>query len=310
MTLRHLKIFLAICDTGSTTAAGEQLHIAQPTVSIALRELEEHYGVPMFERYARRLMVTQAGRELYQYAKHLIALYDETEDAMKSMSAAGTLRVGSSITIGTCFLPAYVRQFQILCPQTKILAVVENTETIEHLILENQVDIGLVEGRVRSPFLEVKPYCQDWLVMVCSPHHPFAHYASVRPEELTAETLLLRERGSAVRETFETLMAARGVKVQPIWQSVSTQAIIQAVRAELGVSVLPWHLVREEVEKGLLAAVPVQDVDFTRYFSIIYHKNKVHSRAFRCFMELCESMAAGDGADFRGEEALPLAEAH
>ena len=65
MTLRHLKIFLAICDTGSTTGASEQLHIAQPTVSIALRELEEHYGVPMFERYARRLMVTQAGRELF-----------------------------------------------------------------------------------------------------------------------------------------------------------------------------------------------------------------------------------------------------
>ena len=128
MTLRHLKIFLAICDTGSTTAASEQLHIAQPTVSIALRELEAHYGVPMFERYAKRLMVTQAGRELYQYAKHLIALYDETEDAMKSMCSAGTLRVGSSITIGTCFLPAYVRRFQTLCPQTAIQAVVENTD--------------------------------------------------------------------------------------------------------------------------------------------------------------------------------------
>lgn len=296
MTLRHLKIFLAICDTGSTTAASEQLHVAQPTVSIALRELESHYGVPMFERYAKRLMVTQAGRELYQYAKHLIALYDETEDAMKSMCSAGTLRVGSSITIGTCFLPAYVHQFQTLCPQTTIQAIVENTETIEHLILENRIDIGLVEGRVRSSFIVVRPYCQDCLVMVCSPRHPFARHQSVRAEELESETLLLRERGSAVRETFETLMAARGVKVQPAWQSVSTQALVQAVRADLGVSVLPWHLVREEVEKGLLAAVPVQDVDFTRYFSIIYHKNKFHSHAFRSFIDMCESMAAGDSS--------------
>lgn len=297
MTLRHLKIFLAICDTGSTTAASEQLHIAQPTVSIALRELEAHYGVPMFERYAKRLMVTQAGRELYQYARHLIALYDETEDAMKSMCSAGTLRVGSSITIGTCFLPAYVRQFQALCPQTKILAVVENTDTIEHLILENKIDIGLVEGQIHSPFIVVRPYCQDCLVMVCSPRHPFAQHQSVRPEELAAETLLLRERGSAVRETFETLMAARGLKVQPTWQSVSTQALVQAVRADLGISVLPWHLVREEVEKGLLSAVPVQEVDFTRYFSLIYHKNKFHSRPFRSFIEMCESMASGDNTE-------------
>lgn len=297
MTLRHLKIFLAVCDTGSTTGASEQLHIAQPTVSIALRELENHYGVPMFERYARRLMVTPAGQELYQYARHLIALYDETEEVMKNMCTAGTLRVGSSITIGTCFLPAYVKRFQALCPQTKVQAVVENTDTIEHLILDNEIDIGLVEGHIQSPFVVSHPYCRDRLVMVCSPDHPFARRGNIQPAELTGENWILRERGSAVRETFETLMAAREIEIQPAWQSVSTQAIVQAVRAGLGVSVLPWRLVREEVESQRLAAVEVADIDFTRCFSIIYHKNKFHSHALQSFIDVCESMVPDDGME-------------
>ena len=105
MTLRHLKIFLSIYETGSTTAAAEQLFISQPTVSVALRELEEHYGVRMFERYAKHLYVTPAGQQMYQYAKHLVNLMEEAEDAIRSQGEAGTLRVGSSITIATRFLP-------------------------------------------------------------------------------------------------------------------------------------------------------------------------------------------------------------
>lgn len=112
MTLRHLKIFLAVYETGSTTAAAEELLIAQPSVSVALKELEEHYGVRVFERMSKRLYVTQAGQELYQYARHLVSLFEETEDAMKSLGASGMLHVGSSVTIGNYFLPGYIRTFQ------------------------------------------------------------------------------------------------------------------------------------------------------------------------------------------------------
>ncbi len=287
MTLRHLKIFLTVYETGSTTAAAQALHIAQPSVSTALRELEDHYGVPVFERYARRLRVTEAGRQLYPYAKHLTALMEESEDMMRSMGTAGTFRVGTSITIGACHLPRLLLEFQTLYPHMTVRVTTENTDAVTRRLLDNEIDVGLVEGEVRSPFLVVEPYQVDHLTLVCRPDHPFAKAGRTTPEALIRQPLLLRERGSAVRETFETAMAARSLVAEPVWQSVSTQAILQAVLAGLGVSVLPRSLVRELTDRGALAAVPVEGVDFARRFSIVYHKNKFRSAAFDAFTQLC-----------------------
>ena len=287
MTLRHLKIFLAIYETGSTTAAAQTLHIAQPSVSTALRELEDHYGVPMFERYAKRLRVTEAGRQLYPYAKHLTALFEEAEDVMQSMGTAGTLRVGTSITIAACCLPRLIRKFQEMYPRMTIRVTTENTDAVVRQLLANELDVGLVEGEVHSPFLVVEPYRVDHLTLVCRPDHPFAQAGRATAEALAEEPLLLRERGSAVRETLETAMAARSLAMEPVWESVSTEAILQAVQEGLGVSVLPRPLVREQVDRGTLTAVPVEGMDFARNFSIVYHKNKFRSAAFDAFTRLC-----------------------
>ena len=122
-----------------------------------------------------------------------------------------------------------------------------------------------------------------------------------RVQELVAEPLLLRERGSAVRETFEAALAARSLAAEPVWQSVSTQVLLQAVLAGLGVSVLPRPLVGELVDRGLLAAVPVEGVDFARQFCIVYHKNKFRSAAFHAFTRLCRSSSLDGSA----EEPVP-----
>ena len=101
MTLRHLRIFLAVCREGSATAAAERLYIAQPTVSVALRELESHYNVTLFDRLGRRLFLTDAGKQMRSYAQHIVALLDEMEVQAQAWEETGTLRLGSSITIGT-----------------------------------------------------------------------------------------------------------------------------------------------------------------------------------------------------------------
>ena len=112
MTLRHLRIFLAVCREGSATAAAEKLYIAQPTVSVAIRELEEHYSVTLFDRIGRRLFLTDAGRQMQSYAQHIVALLDEMEARSQDWEETGTLRLGSSITIGTVQLPGIVTRLQ------------------------------------------------------------------------------------------------------------------------------------------------------------------------------------------------------
>lgn len=112
MTLRHLRIFVAVCETGSMTAAASQLFIAQPSISLAVSEMEEYYGVKLFDRISRKLYLTENGRRALQYARHIIDLLDEMEQGVKDLDTVGQLRVGTSITIGTYLLPHYVRQLK------------------------------------------------------------------------------------------------------------------------------------------------------------------------------------------------------
>ena len=287
MTIRHLKIFLAVYETGSTTAAGKELLIAQPSVSVALGELEDYYNIRLFERYGKRLHVTDAGTSFYQYARHVVDLFEEMEENARHLSSHSTLRIGSSITIGTYFLPQYVRSFQDSHPHTRVQVMVENTGTITQHLLSNRIDLALVEGAIDHPFLTARPYRQDRLVLVCSPGHPFAALPAVSPERVPSQPLLLREPGSAVRDLVDTLMERQGLVVEPAWQSVSTQAIIRGVKAGLGLSILPYYLVKDHLDRGELAEVPVDGMDFQRSYYVVCHKNKYHFPDMDDFIALC-----------------------
>ena len=133
--------------------------------------------------------------------------------------------------------------------------------------------------------------------MICSTEHPYASYESIVPEVLAAEDMLLREKGSAVRELFDIRMAGAGLEIEPVWESVSSHALIRAVKENMGISVLPYYLVEEDIRRGEVKAVAVEGMDFTREFSIVYHRNKYHSRAFDAFVRIC-----GGGVEKKAEK--------
>ena len=136
MTLRHLRIFLAICDNGNnTTRAAQALHASQPAVSLALRELEEEYRVKLFERIGRRLYPTEAGVRLREYATHIQSLLDGMEQTMRDWDDAGVLRVGCSITIGSQLMPGYVKAFYKQKPGTEILVRIDRSRQLEERLL-------------------------------------------------------------------------------------------------------------------------------------------------------------------------------
>ena len=289
MTIRHLKIFLAVFETGSTTAASKKLLIAQPSVSVAISELETHYGIRLFERYAKRLCVTEEGKHFYQYVRHVVDLFDEMEDNIHDLTTAKKIRIGASITVGNYMLPQYIKKFAKTHPKVIMSAIIENTSTIENLILENKIDVGLVEGKIRSQYIISQPYMEDHLVMVCSLAHPYAKYKAVVPEVLAAEKFILREKGSAVREIFEGLMQEKGIPIEHLWESASTQAIINAVSENLGVSVLPYMFVKNSLERKEVAVVKIDGLTLCPEFSIVYHQNKYLDSILSDFIELCKT---------------------
>lgn len=279
------------------TGAANRLFTAQPSVSLAIREMEEYYGVKLFDRISKKLFLTEAGHQVLEYARHIIALFDEMEQEVRNPDMSGTLRVGASITVGTFLLPGYVKELTRLYPELRVEARIENSNNIEKCVLSNEIDLGVIEGIAHSRYISSESFHGDRLAFVCPPGHRFAGKQDVKLGDLQSESFILREKGSAGREIFDGLAAAHELDIRIAWQSTSNQAIIHGVAAGFGLSVLPASLAAEGVERGSIAEFSVEGLSMERKFCVIYHKNKFLARGAR---ELIRLFKEG------GERKLPL----
>ena len=290
MTIRHLKIFLAVCSCGfNTTKAAARLHMTQPAVSLAIRELEQYYGVILFDRIGRRLKITGAGRRFLEYASRITVLFDDMEKGMRNWDSFGLLRVGASITIGSQFLPEYVKVFYRRDPGTEIRALIGPSDLLEQKLLENDLDLALMEGAPRSPHLIAEEYMEDRLVILCPADSGYRQGQEITLEEFRRHRLLLREQGSGTREIFARAAREAGFIVNPAWESMSTTALINAVMNGLGTAILPYRMVLEPLERGLAVAVHVRELSLRRRLHIVYHQEKFLTPSALAFIELCRS---------------------
>jgi DNA-binding transcriptional LysR family regulator len=287
MSLRHFKIFIAVCDEMNMTKASETLFISQSAVSQAISELENQYGVRLFERLSKKLYLTQAGEKLLSYARYITRLYAEVENDMKTLHQNGSVRIGASVTVGGYVLPKLVLHFQKISPQTNVEIYEENTEKIEKMILRDEIDIGLVEGEITSPDILVRPFVDDELILICGAGHRFAKLPCIEPNELEKEKFIIREKGSGTRKTFEDKMTENQLTWKATWTCNNTDTIKMAVAEGLGVSVISRLSVINELASGLLCEIPVKGIKFKRQFKIIYHKNKYLTEIMKRFIDLC-----------------------
>lgn len=287
MTLRHMRIFTAVCDYKSVTLAAEKLNFTQPAVSLAIKELEDYYGIKLFDRISRKLFITEDGKRFLRYARQITTLFDEMENGIKDWDAFRMLRIGSSITIGTCLLPHYVKRFSACYPNVKINITIDNSSVIEKKILVNKLDFALIEGITHSENIISENFMEDELVLVCGAIHPLAQVSEISLDDLSEQTLILREKGSGTREILDSMFLMHGITITPAWESISTEAIISAVSSGVGVSVLPYKLVKRDLDENRLVKVKITNVEFKRRFHIIYHKDKNLSNSALAFIDMC-----------------------
>ena len=275
MTIRHLRTFVIVFQKESITKASEILHVSQPSVSLAIQELENYYHIRLFDRIGKRLSITEQGKWLYDYALHIVSMFDEMETEVKTWNNKGTLRIGSSITIGNFILPQLIEEFQKRYREVEIKVSVCNTKTIEQYILNNEVDLALIEGKTEYEQIQMEHLMEDPLCLICAANSELVKQEKISLIDLERYPMILRERGSAVREMIEESLGYHQIHHRVIWESVSTQAIIRAVAKKLGISILPYLLVRDELARGLVKQLQVEEFHLSRQFSIAYHKKKV-----------------------------------
>lgn len=287
MTLRHIRIFVSVFQNNSITKASQELHLAQPSVSLAVRELEEYYGIRLFDRIGRHIAPTECGEEFYEYAVHIVSLFDEMEKKMRNWDTFGTLRVGASITIGTHILPDLIHRYQEKFSDLTIEAKINRSSSIEDALIHSDIDLGLVETQPSHPDLRADPFMQDSMCAIVPPGHPLTSKKITSLAELSRFPFLMREKGSAGRELLDASFSLLQISISPRWESASTQALVRAVAEGLGVAVLPYLLVKKEIEEGTVCQVPL-DHPIVRNLNIIYHKSKFLTDNMKSFIEFCK----------------------
>jgi DNA-binding transcriptional LysR family regulator len=270
------------------TAAAKTLFMSQSAVSQAIAELEKYYDVNLFERLSRKLYITQEGEKLLNYALNITRMNTDLENDMKSLCKKGFIRIGASVTVGAYFLPQLITEFKKISPETEIIVFEDNTEKIELMILNSEIDIGLVEGEIVSSDIINEEFMDDELVLICGKNHEFSKLNIIKPFQLEQENFIIREKGSGTRKTFEDIMDKNNLSYKANWICNNADTIKLAVAEGHGISVISKLSVINEVKSNLLLEKKIKGIEFKRKFKLIYHKNKFFTEPINKLMDLCK----------------------
>ena len=198
----------------------------------------------------RHLSPTECAKRLYPQAVHLLDSFDRIETGLRNWDSLGLIRVGATVTLGSTVLPGLARQFAQENPGIQLRVTVANGGTLTAALCENRLDLALLESTPSMPDLHTEEIGTDLLCAVMAPNDPLAAGESLTLEQLSAAPLLVREQGSTARAALQSALEARGLPLSIAWESVSTEALLQAAAQGLGVAVLPEARVRGAVASG------------------------------------------------------------
>lgn len=293
MLSQRVRVFQAVVAQLSFSRAAQELSISQPGVTFHIKALEKQFGVALFERVGKRLYLTDAGRTLAGYVQRLSLVEEEAHVALQELKGleSGLLVVGASATIGIYLLPEVLGEFRHRHPGIKVsLRVGNKRHTIERL-LRNELDFGLVAGPVEHAVLVSEHYLDDELAIIVSPSHRFAREILVYPGELRRETFLVREPGSGTQELMEERLAQLGIEPADAMQLGSTEAIKQAVAANLGISIASRYSVEAELASGRICTANVPSLKMQRQLLVLHHKDKRLSKTAIAFRLLLRELS-------------------
>ena len=289
MTLDQLRIFVAVAERQHVTRAAEALNTVQSAVSAAVSGLESRHAVKLFHRVGRGIELTEAGRIFLGEARAVLARAEAAELVLADLSGLrrGILRVHASQTIASHWLPRHLVAFRATYPEIAVRLAVGNTADVARAVNEGASELGFVEGEIDDPALGSTAVAEDRLVLVVPPSHPFAATDTLKAADLAAHPWVLREEGSGTRSVFEAALAAEGIPPRDLTVALelpSNEAVLAAVEAGAGASVLSEAVVAGKLADGVLVAAPFPLP--TRTFRMLRHKERYRSRAADALLDV------------------------
>lgn len=284
MTLKHLKVFTEVCKYESMTLAAENLNIAQPAVSMAIRELESFYGIKLFERMNRKLYITDSGRHLLEYASTILTQFNESINTLRNSEYLLRLRIGASVAVGSTLLSSLLSEFKRLNSEVSVFSIIDNSKIIEEMLLKNQIDLAITDSVSPSPYLESEIVYKEKMLVVCGPEYKIGNSLTIN--ELASEKLIVREKGSGTRFCIDSVFSEHGLTPNIIMESSDTITLIKAAAHNLGITFVSGQLVEDELQSGTLKEIKIKDSKFGRAYYLVNHKNKYLTKAMDLFISV------------------------
>ena len=292
--LPHLATFAKAAELGSFTGAAQALGLTQAAVSQRIHALEQALGVPLFQRRGGRVLPTEAGRVLYQYAQRILDLHQEArrEVAGHQTPVGGELRLAASSIPGEHLLPALVSQLGKTYPHIRVHASVSDSMAVIRQVERGEVSLGMVGRKTDSPHLEFRHLASDRMMLVVPPGHAWSRRKRVTVRQLCGPPLILREAGSGLRHCFEKSLELAGLApadLRIVLELGSNEAIKEAVRQGVGLAILSVYAVRKELQAGMLHAVEVRGMRCDRDMYIVRDLRRVLPPPARLFLAFLET---------------------
>lgn len=294
LTLRQLRTFEAAARHLHFGRAAREMHLTQPAVSLQLKQLEAHVGLPLFEQMGRRMHLTRAGEELLRHSRIVLRQLREAEEAIDALKGAGGGELHIAVTsTAKYFAPKLLAEFRRGHPEVKVRLTVNNREAVVRELSDNSIDLAVMGRAPRGLDTIAAPFARHPLAVIAAPEHPLVRRRRLRLADLAGESFLIRERGSGTRSAMERMFAAGRFEPRETIEMSSNETIKQAVMAGMGVSFLSLHTVGLELATGRLAVLRVAGTPVMRDWYVIHREKKRLSPAAEAFKEFLARKGSG-----------------
>lgn len=293
MDLRNLRYVLEVAKQQNVTKAAEILHMTQPTLSKIIKNLEDELGVTLFDRSGKYVKLTDSGIAAMQQFQTILQAVDDLYIKLEDVAnlKTGTIKIGLPPVVSSVFFPRIVADFQKLYPKIEFQIVEEGAKKVEHLVMEGQLDLGVVVAPVDEDCFEVMPFIEQCLALVVHKSHRMSDRESVSVRELRDESYIVFPRGFAVRNHIMKACHREGFEPRIVYESSQWDLQAEMAAENLGITIMPEAICRKIANKDV-RTITLRDPVIPWHLIIIWRKEKYLSFAMKQFMKIAQAAAS------------------
>src|SRR5208283_1668622 len=288
MQIQNLKIFADLVETKSFSKAAKLNNITQSAVSQQARAMERHFKTLLVDRSQKQFQLTREGQRVYESSKEVLHAYEMLLSELQEMKkvVSGTIRISTIYSIGLHELPPYIKKFLHDYPSVNVRVEYRRSNLVYEDVLHNSVDFGLVAFPSKVSQIDMVPFREDHLVVVCHPQHAFAKRGEIAVAELAGQKFIGFDPDIPTRKAVDQIFRENHLQIEPVMEFDNIETVKRAVEIDHGIAIVPQATVVQEAKQGTLAVLRFKGREYTRPLAILHRKGRVLTPAMRKFIEI------------------------